>query len=143
MLEARFEMELKDERSGKFIELRIVGLWEGGTVYFYVNRGMESHKYCFARVSPTKEGKKIKNKLQQPYLLEVAPGMDVALVVLVCGALDEEFVKLKSKDKHRYDVGDDAVTQRLRHRHVGLPDLDERPHRREEYLAKAAKMLGI
>ncbi|GLE00577.1 hypothetical protein PINS_up009334 [Pythium insidiosum] len=139
-MQKQFEIEMQDPVTGRFVVLQMAGFWANREVYFYRKdsglAALRSQDNCIARVYPNKKLRKQAKKegREPPYTLDVAPGVDVALMLLACAALDEEINK---RNNNTFVVGKDQTTEQLMCRHHAIPDKDVRPHRRAQWVARS------
>lgn len=77
----------QDPSTGEQSRIGVHGNWKQRAVYIYLDRGMAGGRELIAKVYRG-DGKDVTFGTSE-YNVEVAPGVDVAFVILVCAAMDD------------------------------------------------------
>jgi hypothetical protein len=143
-LEKRLLIELEDPVTRAPVFIRVDGLWQNHEALFWLDRGVARERKCIARVyvdrevhQQMKQQKKAKKRLSVgheeeavaspstplSYCVGIAPGVDVALVLLACAAMDEALATKESGGA--VEIPTDEITLMLAQQHHGTGDLNK------------------
>jgi hypothetical protein len=138
-LEKRLLIQLEDPVTRTPVFIRVDGAWQNREALFWLDRGTSTNLHCIARVyvdrevhQQMKQQKKAKKRLsvgeeENPasspstplsYCVGIAPGVDVALVLLACAAMDEALATKESGGA--VEIPTDEITMMLAQRHHGF-----------------------
>ncbi|GLE09608.1 hypothetical protein PINS_up021336 [Pythium insidiosum] len=85
--ERPLSLSFVDRRSGAQVRVGVTGKWLNRCAVIWIESGQWAARYSIARIYRKAE------MPEHQYLLDIAPGVDIALMVLIAAAMDEQTKK--------------------------------------------------